>query len=208
VFSTDTDVNAKAIDLFSDEYLTRISRIKLPNTKVKILTQLLKKKVEEFKKINKIKAKTFEERLKAVLDNYNNRMTDAEYVKKILDDVSDQLMDLINKLKEEENSFSAMGIDYEEKSFFDILVAVAEKFQFEFPESENILLAKEIRAALRDKEKYADWANSTQIKALMQADIILILAKHGYPPTPPEIYEKVYSDILEQAENFKKYSDD
>jgi type I restriction enzyme R subunit len=208
VFSTDTDVDAKAIDLFSDEYLTRISRIKLPNTKVKILTQLLKKKVEEFKKINKIKAKTFEERLKAVLDNYNSRMTDAEYVKKILDDVSDQLMDLIKKLKEEENSFSAMGIDYEEKSFFDILVAVAEKFQFEFPESENILLAKEIRAALRDKEKYADWANSTQIKALMQADIILILAKHGYPPTPPEIYEKVYNDILEQAENFKKYSDD
>lgn len=208
VFSTDTDVDAKAIDLFSDEYLTRISRIKLPNTKVKILTQLLKKKVEEFKKINKIKAKTFEERLKAVLDNYNSRMTDAEYVKKILDDVSDQLMDLIKKLKEEENSFSAMGIDYEEKSFFDILVAVAEKFQFEFPDSENILLAKEIRAALRDKEKYADWANSTQIKALMQADIILILAKHGYPPTPPEIYEKVYSDILEQAENFKKYSDD
>ncbi len=208
VFSTDTDMDAKTIDLFSDEYLTRISRIKLPNTKVKILTQLLKKKVEEFKKINKIKAKTFEERLKAVLDNYNSRMTDAEYVKKILDDVSDQLMDLIKKLKEEENSFSAMGIDYEEKSFFDILVAVAEKFQFEFPESENILLAKEIRAALRDKEKYADWANSTQIKALMQADIILILAKHGYPPTPPEIYEKVYSDILEQAENFKKYSDD
>ena len=54
------------------------------------------------------------------------------------------------------------------------------------PEEENIELAKEIRAALRDKEKYADWANSAQIKAVMQADIILILAKHGYPPTPPE----------------------
>ena len=36
---------------------------------------------------------------------------------------------------------------------------------------------------------------------------LIILAKHGYPPTPPEIYEKVYNDILEQAENFKKYSD-
>lgn len=60
---------------------------------------------------------------------------------------------------------------------------------------------------MKDKEKYSDWANSTQIKALMQADIIMILAKHGYPPSPPEIYEKVYSDILEQAENFKKYSD-
>ena len=207
VFTTDTNMDSEAVDLFSDEYLTRISRIKLPNTKVKILAQLLKKKVSEFKKVNKIKAKTFEERLQAVLDNYNSRMTDADYVKSILDDVSEQLMDLLQKLKEEQDSFSAMGIDYEEKAFYDILVAVAEKFQFEFPESENIELAKEIRAALRDKETYADWANSTQIKALMQADIIIILAKHGYPPTPPEIYEKVYNDILEQAENFKKYSD-
>ena len=99
-------------------------------------------------------------------------------------------------------------IDYEEKAFYDILVAVAEKFQFDYPDDKNIELAKEIRAALRDKEKYSDWANSMQIKALMQADIIMILAKHGYPPVPPEIYEKVYNDILEQAENFKKYSDD
>ena len=208
VFSTDTDMDSEAVDLFSDEYLTRISRIKLPNTKVKILAQLLKKKVNEFKQVNKIKAKTFEERLQAVLDNYNNRMSDVDYVKNILDDVSNQLMDLLHQLKDEQDSFSAMGIDYEEKAFFDILIAVAEKFGFEFPENENIELAKEIRAAMRDKEKYADWANSTQIKALMQADIIIILAKHGYPPTPPEIYEKVYNDILEQAENFKKYSDD
>ena len=207
VFSTNTDINAEAVDLFSDEYLTRISRIKLPNTKVKILAQLLKKKVDEFKKVNKIKAKTFEERLQAILDNYNSRMSDAEYVRSILDDVSDQLMELMRKLKEEQDSFTSMGIDYEEKAFYDILVAVADKFQFEFPDSENIELAKEIRAALRDKEKYADWANSVQIKALMQADIIIILAKHGYPPTPPEIYEKVYNDILEQTENFKKYSD-
>ena len=207
VFSTDTSVNAEAVDLFSEEYLNRIRRIKLPNTKVKILTQLLKKKVSEFKKVNKIKAKTFEERLQDVLDNYNSRMSDADYVKSILDDVADQLLDLLQKIKEEQESFNAMGIDYEEKAFFDILTAVAEKFKFDFPESENIELAKEIRAALRDKEKYADWANSAQIRALMQADIILILAKHGYPPTPPEIYEKVYNDVLEQAENFKKYSD-
>ena len=208
VFSTDTDIDAEAVDLFSEEYLERISRIKLPNTKVKILTQLLKKKVKEFKKVNKIKAVSFEERLQSILDDYNSRMTDADYVKSILDNVADQLLDLMSQLKDEENSFHAMGIDYEEKAFYDILVAVAEKFQFEYPEEKNIELAKEIRAALRDKEKYSDWANSMQIKALMQADIILILAKHGYPPVPPEIYEKVYSDILEQTENFKKYSDD
>lgn len=207
VFSTDTDVDVEAVDLFSEEYLERINRIKLPNTKIKILTQLLKKKVNEFKRVNKIKGKSFEERLQAIIDNYNSRMTDADYVKSILDDVSAQLMDLLHKLKEEQDSFNAMGIDYEEKAFYDILVAVSEKFQFEYPDDKNIELAKEIRAALRDKETYSDWANSIQIKALMQADIIMILAKHGYPPVPPEIYEKVYNDILEQAENFKKYSD-
>ena len=189
-------------------YLERIRRIKLPNTKIKILTQLLKKKVNEFKKVNKIKALSFEERLQNIIDDYNNRMSDADYIKSILDNVADQLLDLLNQLKEEENSFSAMGIDYEEKAFYDILVAVAEKFQFEYPDDKNIELAKEIRAALRDKEKYTDWANSLQIKALMQADIIMILAQHGYPPVPPEIYEKVYKDILEQTENLKKYSDD
>ena len=208
VFSTDTDVDAEAVDLFSEDYLERISRIKLPNTKIRILTQLLKKKVKEFKKVNKIKALSFEERLQSIIDDYNNRMTDADYIKSILDNVADQLLDLLNQMKDEENSFSAMGIDYKEKAFYDILVAVAEKFQFEYPDDKNIELAKEIRAALRDKEKYSDWANSMQIKALMQADIITILAKHGYPPVPPEIYEKVYNDILEQAENFKKYSDD
>ena len=208
VFSTDTDVDAEAVDLFSEDYLERINRIKLPNTKIRILTQLLKKKVKEFKKVNKIKAVSFEDRLQAILDDYNNRMTDADYIKSILDNVAAQLLDLLNQLKNEENSFSAMGIDYEEKAFYDILVAVAEKFQFEYPKDKNIELAKEIRAALRNNEKYSDWANSMQIKALMQADIIMILAKHGYPPVPPEIYEKVYNDILEQAENFKKYSDD
>ena len=184
-----------------------ISVLRLLYTAYLTLTQLLKKKINEFKKVNKIKAKTFEERLQAVLDNYNSRMSDADYVKSILDDVSDQLMELLRQIKEEQESFNSMGIDYEEKAFYDILTAVAEKFQFEFPESENIELAKEIRAVLRDKEKYVDWANSAQIKALMQADIIIILAKHGYPPTPPEIYEKVYNDILEQAENFKRYSE-
>ena len=207
VFSTSANVSADTADLFSDEYIRRIARITLPNTKVKILTQLLKRKVAEFKKVNKIKAVSFEKRLQTIIDDYNNRMSDADYIKSILDNVSEQLLKLLDDLKEEEESFTALGIDFEEKAFVDILEAVAEKFQFEYPQDKNIELAKEIRAALRDKETYSDWANSAQIKALMQADIILILAKHGYPPVPPEIYEKVYNDIIEQAENFKKYSD-
>lgn len=68
-------------------------------------------------------------------------------------------------------------------------------------------VAKVIHQKVRDKSRYADWYNRADIKAEMQVDIILLLAQFGYPPTPPEIYEKVYADIIEQAENFKKYTD-
>ena len=207
LLSADMQMSNDAVDLFSDSYLDYIKRLKLPNTKVKMLNKLLRKKVGDYKKINKIKAVSFEERLQKIMDDYNNRMADPATVRSVLDDVSNQLLDLLAELQNDENSFVNLGIDFEEKAFYDILVSVAEKFKFDYPEEQNIELSKEIRSALRDKEKYADWANSAQIKALMQADIIMILAKHGYPPTPPEVYEKVYTDILEQTENFKKYRD-
>jgi type I restriction enzyme R subunit len=104
-------------------------------------------------------------------------------------------------------TFVEMGIDYEEKAFYDILVAVAEKFHFTFPDEKNIALAKAIHEKVKDKSKYSDWSNRADIRAEMQVDIILLLAQAGYPPTPPEIYEKVYASVIEQAENFKKYSD-
>lgn len=206
LFSINSDSTIEGDDLFSDEFLARINKIKLPNTKVKILAQLLKKKIENFKKVNKIKAKSFEERLQAILDDYNNRMSDPESVEELLHEIARRIIEQTQALKKEENSFEALGIDYEEKAFYDILVAVAKKFQFDFPDDKNIELAKEIRKALRDKEKYADWSNSFQVKAQMQADIIKILAANGYPPTPPEVYEKVYNDILVQTENFKQYN--
>lgn len=207
LFSTETDMKATAVDLFSDEFLDKIRRIKQPNTKVKVLAQLLKQQINDFKKVNKIKGSTFEEMLNAILRDYNSRMTDIENTRNILEEATAQLMDLVEKFKMEQKSFESMGISYEEKAFYDILVAVAEKFKFEFPDSENLALAKEIMAEIKNNTKYSDWSNRPDIRAEMQVAIILCLAKHGYPPTPEEIYVKVYSDIIEQAENFKKYSD-
>lgn len=43
----------------------------------------------------------------------------------------------------------------------------------------------------------------TDIKADMKVAIILLLHQYGYPPTPPEIYQMVYDDVIEQAENLK-----
>lgn len=210
LFSEKKDLNVSAIDLFDKEYLEKINKIALPNTKVKILQQLLNQAIEEFKRVNKIKGISFSERLKAIVDSYNLRAMDDVEIKQILDDVANDLINLMNELAEEKESFENLGINYEEKAFYDVLVAVEEKYNFTYPEDKNIELAKEIHKLVTDKTRYSDWINRADIKAGLQVAIIKLLTKYGYPAIPkgtmpPEDYEKVYNDVIEQTENFKKY---
>ncbi|GHV78386.1 restriction endonuclease subunit R [Spirochaetia bacterium] len=191
-------------DIFSDEYLAKIAKIPLPNTKIKLLQQLLQQAINEFKKVNKIKALEFAEKLKHVIDDYNNRRNEKQYASDVLDEVADQLSDLLKNLKTEKNSFSAMGIDYEEKAFYDILKSISEKFGFPYPHEKLIALSKEIKIIVDDKTHYTDWSKKEDIKAELQVDLILVLDKYGYPP---ETNDEVYKEIFEQAENFKKYND-
>ena len=191
------------IDIFSDEYLLRIEKINLPNTKIKALQRLLAYAIDEFRKVNKIKSIEFDERMKAVVDMYNNRRKDEAFANEVLDDVAEQLAQLLHELKSEKNSFEAMGIDYEEKAFYDILSAVAKKYEFEYPEDKMIELSKEIKVVVDDKAKYTDFSTREDIKASLQVDLIVLLDKYGYPPVT---IDDVYKEVLEQAENFKKYS--
>ena len=191
------------VDIFSDAYMARIEKIPMPNTKIKALQRLLSYAIEEFKRVNKIKSIEFSERMKAVVETYNNRRKDEAFANEVLDDVANQLADLIQELKAERNSFQDIGIDYEEKAFYDILLAVSKKYEFEYPDDKMIALSKEIRAVVDDKAKYTDWSTREDIKATLQVDLIILLDKYGYPPVT---IDDVYKEVLEQAENFKKYT--
>lgn len=143
-----------SVDIFSDEYMDKINAIQLPNTKIKILQRLLSQAIDEFKKVNKIMGVEFADRLKKVVDEYNNRRRDEAYANEVLDDVAEQLAQLLSELKTEKNSFKNMGIDYEEKAFYDILKAVSKKFEFEYPDDKMIELSKRIKLIVDDKSRY------------------------------------------------------
>lgn len=192
-----------SLDIFSNEYMDKINAIQLPNTKIKILQRLLSQAIDEFKKVNKIMGVEFAERLKRVVDEYNNRRRDEAYVNEVLDDVAEKLAQLLEELKQEKDSFKKMGIDYEEKAFYDILKAVSKKFEFEYPDEKMIELSKRIKKIVDDKSRYTDWSTREDIKANLQVDLILLLDEFGYPPVT---LDDVYKEVLEQAENFKKYS--
>lgn len=97
-----------------------------------------------------------------------------------------------------------MGIDFEEKAFYDILEAIAKKFEFDYSYDKLIAHSREVKKIVDDKSKYTDWAQREDIKAELKVDLILILAAYGYPPVPRDA---VFQQIFEQAENFKKYSE-
>jgi type I restriction enzyme R subunit len=95
-----------------------------------------------------------------------------------------------------------MGINFEEKAFYDILKAIAHKYDFVYPEDKLIHLAKEVKVVVDDKTKYTDWNQRADIKAELKADLIILLAENDYPPITRD---EVYKEIFEQAENFKRY---
>ena len=192
-----------SVDIFSDEYIDKINAIQLPNTKIKILQRLLTQAIEEYKKVNRIMSMEFSERMKRVVDEYNNRRKDEAFANEVLDDVAEQLAQLLEDLKREKESFKDMGIDYEEKAFYDILNIVARKFEFEYPDDKMIELSKRIKIVVDDKARYTDWSTRDDIKANLQVDLILLLDEFDYPPVT---IDDVYKEVLEQAENFKKYA--
>jgi len=195
------DEDANEIDLFDDDYLAKIDQIKMPNTKIKLLQQLLAKAIEEFKKVNKTKGVDFSKKFQALVDKYNERVEDSVLVSTVLDDISASMADIIVEMREAYNSGDDLGINIEEKAFYDILLSLTRKYDFTYPEDKLITLAQAVKELVDDKANYTDWNRRDDIKAELKVDLIILLAEHGYPPVDND---EVYKEIFEQAENFKK----
>ena len=189
------------IDIFDDVYLEKINKIKLPNTKIKLLQQLLAKAIGDFKKVNKVQGIDFSKKMQALIEKYNERKEEDVLRGEVLEDFTDEIIDLYHALKRERESFGEMGIDFEEKAFYDILKSLAHKYDFDYPEDQLVILAQKVKKVVDDKAKYTDWSRRDDIKAELKVDLIILLAESGYPPVDRD---EVYKEIFEQAENFKK----
>jgi len=193
---------ATQVDIFDDAYLEKIENIKLPNTKIQLLQQLLKKAIGDLKKVNKIKGVDFSKKFKSLVEKYNERDPES-LLETVYEEATDGFLDLIERLKAELESTDGLDISLEEKAFYDILKALAHKYNFEYAEDKLIELSKAVKALVDSKTKYTDWNHRDDIKSELKMDLIMLLSDHGYPPVDRD---EVYQDIFEQAENFKKYN--
>lgn len=196
----------KTEDMFSEDFLKQLDKIDLPISKFNALLKLLRKAISQYGKVNKLKSIDFDERLKKVVEKYNNRdkmVFTSEVVDDFVNDLSDELLRIFSDLHKDKTSFEKMGISYEEKAFFDILIKVRDVHQFNYDDDKCLVLAKKIKELVDDKAQYADWSTRDDIKNQLNMDLTVLLYQNGYPP---EWDEEVFEKVMEQAENFKKYS--
>ncbi len=194
--------NTEQIDLLASQYMEKLKRLPYQNTKVKLMEQLLKRVIDSVKKVNKVKAVSFTNRLNGIIDKYNDRSDDIVLADEIVTEVANQLAQLFEEIKKD--SVLPEGIpNIEVKAFYDILKSVAEQYGFlnNYSEEQYIAIAKDVKDEVDDNTRYIDWDKKADIKAQLKVQIILTLAKRGYPP---KTRDEVFKAIFEQAENFKR----
>ena len=190
-------------DIFDEDYLAKIDKIKLPNTKIKLLQQLLAKVIGELRKVNRVKGIDFTKKMEAIVERYNNRDANDILRSEVYEEMAEVLTNLIWDIHKEFKAGDELGIDFEEKAFYDILKELCKKYDFTYPEDKLIDLSKAVKVIVDNQAKFPDWNKRDDIKSALKVELILILDEFGYPPVERD---EVYVEIFEQAENFKKHA--
>lgn len=98
-----------------------------------------------------------------------------------------------------------LGITFEEKAFYDILIALRDKNNFVYGENKEVngivinekckSLACKIREIIDAKSSFADWLNNQRVRDQLKQDIKICLVNNSYPPQyTPEVFREVMEE--------------
>ena len=208
-------------DIFSPEYFEKLSDVKMPASKLELLIKMLRKQIKEYGKTNQMAAKKFQEMLEETIKQYHERRKTLsaeeageaqEYTsEEIIKNATEQALRILKDMNADRESFRKIGLTFEEKAFYDILMALRDQYNFEYGENKIVdgilvndkckALAKKIKEIIDTKSSFADWLNNQNVRNQLKFDIKVCLVKNGYPPQySPEVFCKV----MEQVENFEE----
>ena len=213
--------NGEQEDLFSPEYFEKLSDVKMPASKLELLVKMLRKQISEYSKTNQMAAKKFQEMLEETIKQYHERrkhltieeagVAQEETSEEIIRNATEQALRILKEMHADRNSFRKVGLTFEEKAFYDILMALRDQYNFEYGTDKVVdgvsvndkckALAKKIKEIIDVKSSFADWLNNQIVRDQLKFDIKVCLIKNGYPPQySPEVFRKV----MEQIENFEE----
>lgn len=215
----DTDVEES---IFSPGFIEQLNGVKLPATRLEVLIKMLRRSIAQYKNTNKFAAEKFEEMLKKTLEEYHNRratlssaeatQTQKDTVDEIIRNATQQALDILGKLGEDKESFRKLGLTFEEKAFYDILMHMRDAHNFEYGTDRQVgsliindkckVLAQKVKELIDTKSCFADWLSNTNVRAALNQELWFLLDENGYPP---EWSEDVFDQVLDQVENYKEH---
>ena len=201
-------------DIFSEKFVKELEDVKMPNTRFQLLVKMLQKAITEYGKVNKVRAELFAQMLADTIDAYNTRdkldfantvaVATIDEVTKVVDDkvksLTERLLDIFRGLNKDREEFKALGITFEEKAFYDILVDIRDRNEFPYADDKCITLARKIKELVDNTALYADWLNNDNLKNKLSSDLLMLIYREGYPPVWSD---DVFKRVLEQVENYK-----
>lgn len=211
-------------DIFSPEYFEKLSDVKMPATKLELLVKMIRKQIKEYSRINKVAAKTYQQMLEETIAAYHERRkhlsaeeagaTQEQASDDIIREATKQALSILSQMNESRESFRKIGLTFEEKAFYDILVSLRDQYDFEYGTDKEIdgvivndkcrELAKKVKEIIDTKSSFSDWLNNQNVRNQLKLDIKICLVKNGYPP---QYSPEVFSKVMEQVENFEENSD-
>jgi type I restriction enzyme R subunit len=191
--------NQAEFSLFDESFLKDVQAMKEKNLAVKLLENLLKKRVREVSRNNLVKGKLFSDLFSGTLNKYINGMLTNE-------EVIQELLKLAEEMMKAENEGNDMGLTKEEKAFYDALTQPQAVKDF-YSNEELVNLTKELTEMLR-RNRTIDWNRRESERANMRRLVKRLLKKYKYPPEEAEnALLIVFSQCEQWAENQEEFKD-
>lgn len=176
------------LDIFSEEFLTRVAALEQKNLALETLRKLLTDQIRSTERTNLVQSKKFREALEEAMVRYTNKaITTAEMITRLLD--------LAKWVREVQNHGRDLGLSTEEAAFYDA-IAENESARQAMENDKLRLLARELAEMVKRLPKL-DWSQRESVRADLRRQLRRLLARYGYPP---DLSEDATQLVLKQAE--------
>ena len=181
------------ISILSDKFLIEVKDLPQKNLAFEALKKLLQDEVKVMTKKNVVLEKSFMEMLEKTIKRYTNRSIEAAQA-------IEELIGLAKKIKEEQKKGKDLGLNNDEKAFYDALADCKEAIEV-LGDKELRIIALELVNMIRSSVNI-DWTVRESIQAELRLKVKKILKRYGYPPSGQENATEL---VLTQA---KKVAED
>ena len=180
-------MNKPQVDLLSDDFLLEVKNMKYKNLALELLKRILNDEISMRQTTNLAQAKKFSEMMTGVFKRYTNAQIDTAQVLQ-------ELCDIAEHLRLEDNSAKQLGLTPEEFAFYTVL---SQNQSTQFLQDEK--MKELIHAIVTRVRKSATWLwlKKSDIQAELRLQVKKILMQYGYPP---DLARMEADKVLEQSE--------